>query len=379
MNILIITRIDDGHAQALKWALSHYGAYADTLFESDFPQRGTITYSSDTNTVTVDGPELRASSWDVVWCRRSSEWVAHDSIHPEDRKVAKRCGSLMLHALRYALGDRAFWANGPESGPRAENKVRQLQIAKQVGLNIPHTLISTDPYKVRAFVGRFGTCIVKPLTTLNWKGPGYTTILPTTRIRLSDLQDDVAIQACPMIYQQEVKKNCEYRVMVMGREIVAVELDTQSVPQARLDWRWAKPSTMNARRVNLEDDVELKLLRFMDEADLVCGSFDLARTEAGEIVFFEVNQQGQFLWLETVVPSLPMLDIFARFLISGDKNFRDAGSKPVVTLEGFHDSGEWEKFKTEYPSLHVTPPNAHVRKVYEDVVEEVPAVAACLV
>ena len=59
----------------------------------------------------------------------------------------------------------------------------------------------------------------------------------------------------------------------------------------------------------------------MNSLGIVSGSFDFIVTEDGEHVFLEVNEQGQFLWLEDLCPDLLLLDAFCAFLTSGDKNF----------------------------------------------------------
>ena len=50
----------------------------------------------------------------------------------------------------------------------------------------------------------------------------------------------------------------------------------------------------------------------MSRLGLVTASFDIAIDDEGEYVFLELNQAGQFLWMEDVTP---VAEIFARFLI----------------------------------------------------------------
>lgn len=73
-----------------------------------------------------------------------------------------------------------------------------------------------------------------------------------------------------------------------------------------------------------------KLLTFMKLSGLIFGSFDLAVTPDRDIVFFEINQQGQFLWLEDVNPAVPMLDVMVQFLANASPDFRY--SEPAHTL-----------------------------------------------
>jgi hypothetical protein len=51
-------------------------------------------------------------------------------------------------------------------------------------------------------------------------------------------------------------------------------------------------------------------------------------------VFFEFNEQGQFLWLEERAPEAPLLDMVAAFLAEGDPAFTYRPSaKPALFAE----------------------------------------------
>ena len=53
----------------------------------------------------------------------------------------------------------------------------------------------------------------------------------------------------------------------------------------------------------------------MHRLGIVFGSFDFIVTPDDEYVFLEVNEQGQFLWIEEYNASFHMLDLFVHFLI----------------------------------------------------------------
>jgi hypothetical protein len=57
----------------------------------------------------------------------------------------------------------------------------------------------------------------------------------------------------------------------------------------------------------------------MKEIGVVFGCFDFIVTPDDEIIFLELNEQGQFLWVEEILPELCYMDMFAEFLIH--KNF----------------------------------------------------------
>lgn len=48
---------------------------------------------------------------------------------------------------------------------------------------------------------------------------------------------------------------------------------------------------------------------------------DLAQTDDGEFVFFEVNEAGQWLWQELHCPDCALLEPFSLYLASADDAF----------------------------------------------------------
>ena len=55
---------------------------------------------------------------------------------------------------------------------------------------------------------------------------------------------------------------------------------------------------------------------------LVFGALDFIVSEDHEYIFLEVNEQGQFLWIEELNSDFKMLDIFIGFLLNTSKSFR---------------------------------------------------------
>lgn len=78
---------------------------------------------------------------------------------------------------------------------------------------------------------------------------------------------------------------------------------------------------MPASAIELPPQVRSRCRRLMQRMDLVFGCFDFIVTPEGEWVFLEVNEAGQFLFLESWCPELPMLDMFCAFLESRDADF----------------------------------------------------------
>ena len=67
--------------------------------------------------------------------------------------------------------------------------------------------------------------------------------------------------------------------------------------------------------------IQMQIHKFMHELGIVFGVFDFIVTEDDKYVFLEVNEQGQFLWLENYHQDFPMLDIFMQFITNKSMEF----------------------------------------------------------
>jgi hypothetical protein len=124
----------------------------------------------------------------------------------------------------------------------------------------------------------------------------------------------------------------------MGRHVVAVRLDSQRVNEAAADWRAVSPKALDIVPVALPPEVENKCFDVLERLGLVFGCFDFIVSSTGEYVFLEVNQMGQFLWIEESNPEVRLLQAFCDFLASGSPEFLgqrsiDAISFPEVRAE----------------------------------------------
>ena len=111
----------------------------------------------------------------------------------------------------------------------------------------------------------------------------------------------------------------------MGREYLAAKIDSQNAEKSRNDWRGTPTSGLSISRIELPAKVVEASIGFMDALGVVTGSFDFAVTEDDEYVFFEINEQGQFLWMEEQCPDMPCLQMFVDFLLSRNVDFQWKG------------------------------------------------------
>lgn len=218
------------------------------------------------------------------------------------------------------ISPEAFWVNPAGAAISAGYKMLQHAAASALGLKTPATLYSNDPLQIRAFIRRHGGEIIyKPLRGLPWQGKKSIWMSFTSRLTEDQLNEDDLLRSAPGIYQELILKAFELRVTVMGRCILAARISSQDTEKGRLDWRRA-PGEIKASPFDLPPAIADLCLRLMARLEIVFGCFDFIVTSEGDYVFLEVNEAGQFLFLEQET-GLPLLDRFSDFLLSGQAGF----------------------------------------------------------
>jgi len=329
MKFLIPTEPDDTHAFFTKIGLENMGHQVRLLFTADLPtkQKNSVLIDNDTylwrSTDKYDS--FVDNDYDVVWLRRARKpYVPKNMTHPEDYKFVTRENTLFYDSLTNNMAPNAWWVNSKESAIRANSKLLQLKVASQCGMSIPTTLCSNDPQDIRYFLLKHESdgVIYKPLCSGFWFEDNNVKISYTSKISFLELPNNQLLQLSPGIYQKEIKKKYELRVTCFGDYIVAAKLNSQDHLEGKIDWRAIPAGEMSIEPYTLPSYLEDNLRRFMQKMGLVFGSFDFIVSEDLEYVFLEVNQQGQFLWIEDVNPEIRMLDIFIQFLINKDNSFK---------------------------------------------------------
>jgi hypothetical protein len=329
VRVLIPTHIDDIHATAVALALRLKGHEAVLWHGADLPSRqaASISLGPDEDAsweISGEDIDLLAPRLDVVWYRRPTMPVLPpgDLLHPGDAKIARRELSGFITGLWQYVSPEAFWINPIPSRLRANSKPVQLLEAKRSGFAIPPTLCSNDPRRIREFLGRFpGETVFKPFHPTQWKKEEGIAMLFTSPVGFDDLPDDEVLRLCPGIFQRAIPKACELRVTMMGHHAIVARLLSQSEESARQDWR-AAFGKLQIEPGEIPDAVAAQCRELMRRLGIVFGCIDLIVTPEGEHVFLEVNEMGQFLWIDEMGPELATLDAFCEFLIQARSDFQ---------------------------------------------------------
>jgi len=211
----------------------------------------------------------------------------------------------------------AFWMNPPLNVHLLEhNKLRQLADASEVGLRVPETIITNSPQEVIGFCrnhgGRVALKALHPTRVSNEEGEYQ--IVYTNVLSLEQIEDHKQeIKLSPVLIQEYVEKELEFRVTIVGKQVFACAIHSQDSEKTKHDWRRYDLENVKHEPYDLPQEVVQKLLILMNRWGLVYGAIDMILTPEGEYVFLEINPTGQWGWIESLT-GMPISQSIAELL-----------------------------------------------------------------
>ncbi|WP_200308026.1 ATP-grasp ribosomal peptide maturase [Streptomyces adelaidensis] len=190
----------------------------------------------------------------------------------------------------------AFYVNHPSAVTAADFKPAQLQLAAQLGLTIPPTLVTNDTEQAAKFAADHGPVIYKTFRGLPRDEDGHTGAIWAQRVAPNTFDDSLAVTA--HLFQAEIPKTGDVRVTVVGRRVFAQQI---AAPDGALDWRRGNWDALLHAPIPVPAVIEAALHSYLSAFGLVFGCFDFAVTgdgqESGDWTFIECNPNGQWGWL----------------------------------------------------------------------------------
>lgn len=309
MIVLIITHSADNESvESVARAVAERGGSAVRLDTDRFPSElrmaaryGGVGDARVTfNTGATGGGSFDLSEVGAVWHRRLS--VAARLPRELDAQLrAASVGESRASLLGVLAGLKAFRVDPEQAIRRAEQKPLQLRVARELGLEVPRTLVTNDPAAVREFYEACGgRLITKMLSSFAvYDREGREQVVFTNPVGPEDLEDLTGLSLCPMTFQERVEKRLELRATVVGRRVFTASIDSQVSQRAAHDWRRDGVALVDEwQPYELPTEAEAPLLALMDFYGLNYGAADFILTPDGRHVFLELNPAGEFFWLE---------------------------------------------------------------------------------
>lgn len=181
------------------------------------------------------------------------------------------------------------------------SKFAQLEIAKSVGFKVPPTIVPSSAEDVFREMNTNGPLILKAMAyALTPTGDGASSArqIVTTRVTANELESiDEEIRVAPHLFQQEIIKQYELRIVCTHEEYFAFSTDAHRDELTRVDWRYGN-GYLEFKARSLPLDVIERLRKYMRASGIVYGVFDIIVDPEDEYWFLECNFEGQWAWLE---------------------------------------------------------------------------------
>jgi hypothetical protein len=167
-------------------------------------------------------------------------------------------------------------------------KIRVLNSAKKVGFKIPYTLIVDEKTILENFNKKIiNKSINNPINIIKDDiiyFP-YTKEVDINRLPLNFF---------PAKFQHLIEKKIEVRTFIIGEKIFSAAIFSQNNKHTMIDYRNRKGPLNRIIPIQLNSDVNEKILKMMAELNLKSSSIDFIITKDDELVFLELNPVGQF-------------------------------------------------------------------------------------
>lgn len=335
--VLLIAPSYDVHAAAVVYGLRK-NQIAD-IWVPNIPSLKEITVSACRNSWGATlGTDCDASSIVSAWFRRPGGSELASGCAPCDEKFVRHEWA----AFQRNIFDMAeylsetFWINNPTAARRAESKLLQLRVASDVGLPYPPAIVSNSPDAVKSFISKHEVIILKPFTPHTWtnqnSGSQFTNY--AAMLTADSEIEDASIGICPSIYQKYVDKIYDVRATLIGDKIYAYKIRGVN-GDPLLDWRMA--TDVQTEVCSLPHTIERKVKALQKRLNIAFGCADFVVDRDGNAYFLEINQGGQFLFMEENERSLPLLRAFCAMLMEGRPDYCLDTCKPV-SFEEFKKS-----------------------------------------
>lgn len=318
--VLIITnKKDDAHADALISKCNKCGM-GDRIIRfntEEFHFNSDIMFDINNFNISIKDSKRKFKSDEImsVWYRRPQKLLINGYSDKGVKNFIEQQTEAVMRGLYFILHDSAFWINPLPALHKARHKLPQLVLAKDIGFRVPKTIVTNNPKEAEAFMKRVGKVCNKSLDEPNYwinnKMYAYFTRKVESINEIAENKE--SISSCPTFFQEYIEKKSDIRVVIIGNDVIAVEISSQDNCYSQVDFRGASPHLLKHKKHKLPIEIEKMALEFVKKSGLVFSSMDLVIDNKGEYIFIENNCNGQWLWLDQLAGT-DILDTMIKYL-----------------------------------------------------------------
>lgn len=328
--ILLITNKEDAHPTPVIDALKDFGVelfrFNTEALLSDYDfwwkadTEGTDFFLRDI----VTGLQIYGHDVTAVWERRplKPESLRLQATPEIDRHNLEEARGFMNYLLYFIAGKYSIGNHDREN--LADSKFEQLKVAQSLGLNTPATILSNSKSAIgHSSIGE--SLIIKPIYQDCAVFDGDMEYVfygkRVSRQELLGLPEEAFSQTVTFL-QDYIEKKFELRITVVGNDVFAAKIDSQSLPddKGKTDWRQGYDYGLHYEVFNLPEEIKDACINYLRHFKLNFGAFDFIVTPDDRYVFLECNPNGQWMWIELELPELKIARSIATHLLNAGRS-----------------------------------------------------------
>lgn len=320
--VLILTHSADFYVpELLASQLKQLGFESLRINTDDFPSHFQLTYQKNgalESSLTINNKTLNLSQVKGVILRKYWGPKAADNVSPQFRAACRNESQACLEGVINLLSQTVPFIDSLALIKNASNKITQLQVAASLGIKIPNTMVTNNPEHLSSFYhSHKGRIVTKMMTALSSSMSGSSFFVSTNKVLPEHLESASLLEHCPMIFQEEIDKAYELRVIYVGGKFFVGKIQANT-PYAT-DSRLLQKEQFEWVHYQLPQLVEEQLNRLMLHFNLQFGAIDIIRDTNKRYLFLEVNPTGEWGMLEKDL-NLPISEAIANLLVSKISN-----------------------------------------------------------
>lgn len=310
--ILLLTNSSDATSDYLEGEIASAGIELVRYDTDKDLQKTQFSYSNNHMLMQWRNVELRPEDVSHVVYRRPKPFLPNIS---GDKFQVQHVGDEWAEVWESFLAEIPFglWINHPSRNFESSHKIEQLSRAKKSGLQVPQTIVTSIPGLALDFFRQFAKgVIVKPLASgyIERDAPEDDTIIYTRAFQEDDIKIIDRIKSCPVMFQERIDKSIDVRLTALDGQMVAVGLKAYDVRgEQRLDIRRYNMADVVYEEIEIPLEVQAKVKTLINSYDIRFAAIDFAIDIKGEWIFFEINPNGQWAWMD-LCAEFRIIDLF---------------------------------------------------------------------
>jgi glutathione synthase/RimK-type ligase-like ATP-grasp enzyme len=263
-----------------------------------------LLYKAHDFSLVVEHRRLKPENIRAVWYRRPQS-LRLPGDKPFEKAEQAHTVSEWSAAIEGFLAHipTKLWINHPRNNASASSKLEQLSRAERLGFTIPKTLVTQSFNEIIKF---WKECkedvIIKPISHgyIERENCQEDTLIFTNKVTLDQLNENQELLSlCPTLFQEKVEKIYDIRVNVIDEEVIAIAIYASEQDKLQLvDIRRNNMRNVRYELITLPSVLRNKILELCRSYELRFAAIDMAFTIDSRWVFFEVNPNGQWAWLD---------------------------------------------------------------------------------